>query len=102
MDAIKVKIFLEDECPRIGCGWRYVTARVGRKWVYLRDAHGRTGKLALEAFQLFKPLVIACERERKRTGGASGPVLSIVRGSSRRLSRSPSILAQRPQKMLGR
>ena len=38
-------IHLNDEAPRIGCGWRgiRVTQR-GRKWVHVRDMHGNCAK----------------------------------------------------------
>lgn len=32
-----VRIFFEDEAPRIGSGWRTVHVRVGRKWVFFTD-----------------------------------------------------------------
>lgn len=35
LPAGTLRVYLEDDCPRIGCGWRLVTAKVGRKWTYL-------------------------------------------------------------------
>jgi hypothetical protein len=44
--AIKAKIFLHDEAPRIGTGWRIVIVREGPKWVRLQcAASGRTARL---------------------------------------------------------
>jgi|RhiMethySRZTD1v2_1073278.scaffolds.fasta_scaffold13987_7 hypothetical protein len=40
MKIKRVKIFFHDEAPRIGCGWRLVTVKIGRKWVWVRDAQG--------------------------------------------------------------
>jgi hypothetical protein len=38
-------VYFEDECPRLGCGWRMVLAKIGWKWVRLTDALGRTAKI---------------------------------------------------------
>jgi hypothetical protein len=32
----RLRIYLYDQCPRIGCGWRWVDAHVGRKRVRLK------------------------------------------------------------------
>lgn len=37
METQRIRIFLHDEAPRIGCGWRTVTVMLGRKWVRLVD-----------------------------------------------------------------
>lgn len=34
MKTAVMHLYFEDECPRIGCGWRHVSVKVGRKWVY--------------------------------------------------------------------
>jgi hypothetical protein len=34
---MRVRIYLEDEAPRIGCGWRTVDVKLGRKWAYLTE-----------------------------------------------------------------
>lgn len=39
MKSAKVRIYLEDEAPRIGCGWRTVMVRIGRKWAYILDPY---------------------------------------------------------------
>lgn len=33
----RYRIFLHDEAPRIGCGWRTVAVILGRKWVRIMD-----------------------------------------------------------------
>lgn len=33
----KYHVYLEDEAPRIGCGWRLVEAVVGYKWARLTE-----------------------------------------------------------------
>lgn len=43
-----VTIYFEDECPRIGAGWRTVTVKEGRKWAYLTTASGRRQKITLD------------------------------------------------------
>lgn len=44
-----VRIYLEDECPRIGAGWRTVDVKIGRKWAYLTDtANGTRSRLPKE------------------------------------------------------
>lgn len=48
--AIRVRVNLGDECPRIGCGTRYVWAKRGRKWAKLCDSLGNRGKLPVEVF----------------------------------------------------
>lgn len=35
--ASPMRLFFEDEAPRIGAGWRKVHVKVGRKWVVFRD-----------------------------------------------------------------
>lgn len=34
MKSAKVRVYIEDELPRIGAGWRTVLVKVGRKYVY--------------------------------------------------------------------
>ena len=31
-----VSVYLQDEIPSIGCGWRKLCVKEGRKWVYVR------------------------------------------------------------------
>ena len=40
----KYRVYLEDECPTIGCGWRPVIAKIGYKWVHVRDPNAQRGK----------------------------------------------------------
>lgn len=35
--ASPMRLFFEDEAPRIGSGWRTVEVKVGRKWVFFTD-----------------------------------------------------------------
>lgn len=35
--ASPMRIFFEDEAPRIGSGWRKVYVKIGRKWVHFTD-----------------------------------------------------------------
>jgi hypothetical protein len=48
--ATRVEIVLGDEVSAIGCGYRTVWAKRGRKWVYICDSSGRRGKLSRTAF----------------------------------------------------
>lgn len=41
MTPQRYQIHFHDEAPRIGSGRRIVTARVGRKWVYLKTTAAR-------------------------------------------------------------
>jgi hypothetical protein len=43
-DGIKVRLFLYDEAPLIGCGYRMIIANVKRKWAYLYYPPTRTSK----------------------------------------------------------
>lgn len=38
-------VYLEDEAPRLGAGWRLVVAKIGWKWVRLYDRMGRTQRI---------------------------------------------------------
>jgi len=37
-----MRVFLEDECPRIGSGWRTVNVKIGRKWAFFTDTANLT------------------------------------------------------------
>jgi hypothetical protein len=65
--AFKAQIFLHDEAPRIGCGWRTVTVRLGPKWVRLKcTASGRTARLHRRVWDDSTiPLMIAVPREKR-------------------------------------
>jgi hypothetical protein len=41
MESFDHWIYLQDEAPSIGSGWRFVNVKVGRKWVYLAGKTGR-------------------------------------------------------------
>ena len=34
-------LYLSNELPRIGCGWRLVDVKLGRKWVHVTSSTGR-------------------------------------------------------------
>lgn len=36
-----MRVYFHDEAPRIGCGWRLVSVKVGREWVRLASRGGR-------------------------------------------------------------
>ena len=55
MQTQQVKIFFEDEAPRLGSGWRWVTVRIGRKWVRVRDHMGRTARFTVDQYAKLKP-----------------------------------------------
>jgi hypothetical protein len=45
----QMRLFFEDEAPRIGSGWRTVEVKVGRKWVRFTDtASNAKARLALK------------------------------------------------------
>ena len=48
--AIKVAVHLNDQCPRIGSGFRMVWAKCGNKWAYLCDVMGNRGKMRVADF----------------------------------------------------
>ena len=48
--ATKVVVHLNDECPRIGSGFRMVWAKCGNKWAYLCDVMGNRGKMRVVDF----------------------------------------------------
>lgn len=37
MKTEKLRIYLEDEAPRIGCGWRTVAVKISHKWAYFTE-----------------------------------------------------------------
>lgn len=45
-----VKLFLQDEAPRIGAGLRLLEVREGEKWAHLTAPCGRTARLRIEVF----------------------------------------------------
>lgn len=50
----KAKIYFEDEAPRIGCGWRRVTVKVGRKWARITFID-RTVRVKIKQLDALKP-----------------------------------------------
>lgn len=46
MKTIKRDCFFQDEAPRIGCGMRRCSIKLGRKWARVRElATGRTSRI---------------------------------------------------------
>ena len=44
-----MRIFFEDECPRIGSGWRTVDIKIGRKWITFQStSSGVRAKLPIK------------------------------------------------------
>jgi hypothetical protein len=41
MTEYTVKVFLQDELPKFGCGWRTLKIKEGRKWMRIEDVSGR-------------------------------------------------------------
>jgi hypothetical protein len=51
MKAKRLRLIFQDEAPRIGCGERGCSVKMGRKWVYIRErASGATARLHKSAF----------------------------------------------------
>lgn len=48
MQTYEKRIYLQDECPRLGSGWRTLFVRKGRKWAYLSDRMGRKQRVTLK------------------------------------------------------
>jgi hypothetical protein len=65
MTEERYRVYLYDELPRIGCGWRTVTAIMGRKWVKVRDGVGNKGRIGKTMWQQIKPTPLP-PRKRKR------------------------------------
>lgn len=60
MQKIKADIYLEDEAPRIGTGWRRVHLQVGRKYVYVLTG----GKRVRIPTATFRTLKVTAPRSR--------------------------------------
>ena len=43
----RARVYLQDEIPAFGSGWRILVAQEGRKWVHLTDPQGRQRKILL-------------------------------------------------------
>lgn len=57
MQTQQMKIYFEDEAPRIGCGWRLVAVTIGRKWIRVRTAYG-SARFTKAQFERLKPVSI--------------------------------------------
>jgi hypothetical protein len=51
---MKVRVFLHDEIPALGCGWRWLEVRKSDTHVKLRDAMGREARCKLEVWNELK------------------------------------------------
>jgi hypothetical protein len=52
MKPQRMRLYFEDEAPRIGCGWRTVEVTIGYKWVKVKDvANGNRAKFTLKDFE---------------------------------------------------
>lgn len=60
MKQTTTRIYFEDEAPRIGCGNRWVTVTVGRKWVrVVENATGARAKFTVKQFETMFPRISA-------------------------------------------
>lgn len=56
MIEYQARIYLEDEAPRIGSGWRTVLIREGDKWAHLTDvANGNRQRIRLDVLDRLRP-----------------------------------------------
>lgn len=67
MKTIVAHIYLQDECPRIGCGWRTVNMMFGRKWLrFVERATGSRGKLPVSMLPILRYREIEVRKRRRR------------------------------------
>lgn len=52
------RVYLRDEAPSIGCGWRGIDlVKLGHKWVRLREtATGRSARISLAQWTALRPV----------------------------------------------
>lgn len=56
MNEYQARIYLQDEAPRIGSGWRTVLIKEGDKWAHLIDvASGRKQRIRIEVLDELRP-----------------------------------------------
>lgn len=66
MKTIVAHLYLQDECVRIGCGWRTVTMTFGRKWVRIKErATDRAGKLPISMLPILRYREIEVRKRRR-------------------------------------
>lgn len=58
----KMRLYFEDEAPRIGSGWRTVYVNLGYKWARIRCAASGRGTKLLRA--KFDPIMLKGENAR--------------------------------------
>ena len=55
--TFKARVFFEDEAPRIGSGWRWVTYKIGRKWVrFTSIGDGGKARLPIKMLDTMRPI----------------------------------------------
>jgi len=62
------EVYLQDEVPKLGCGRRIVSAKLGRKWAYLAcPTTGTRSRLNVDAFKALRPVKVKVRAKyRKR------------------------------------
>lgn len=66
MQATRLRVCFNDEAPRIGSGWRIVTAAIGRKFVRIADQHGNRAKFTREEWKRIVPTTVELPPKKKR------------------------------------
>ena len=61
-DAGRCDIYLEDEIPRIGSGYRLLWFKKSRKWTHFSDMHGTSGRMLSKNFGRRKRINIMKEQ----------------------------------------
>lgn len=62
----RLRVCFNDEAPRIGSGWRIVTAKIGRKLVHIADQHGNRAKFTRAQWSKIMPTTVELPEKRKR------------------------------------
>jgi len=57
-----VCLYLEDDLPRFGCGWRRLFVRVGNKYVHIRSGDGNGRRISRPLFDRLVAETEACYR----------------------------------------
>jgi hypothetical protein len=70
MTLQRIRIYLHDEAPRIGAGFRICQAIIGRKWVRLAAVRAKNkiarGKLSLEQYEQLSVTVLPPRKRRRK------------------------------------
>jgi hypothetical protein len=62
-ETYQIRVYLEDECPRIGSGWRTLTVTETDDYTYVTDSLGRRVRMK---FTLLAEIKKASERRLQR------------------------------------